>query len=145
MSDMKLSVSEIKELIDKMAAAGLSGLQLRDGDFELALSAEAAGGADPLPARPAVRPAEAAPAAEEGVSGTLVTAPIVGTFYAAPSPDHPAFAPVGRQVAKGDVLFIIESMKLMNEVQSDLAGTVKKVFVENGQPVEYGQPIMLIE
>ncbi|MCI8600304.1 MAG: acetyl-CoA carboxylase biotin carboxyl carrier protein [Oscillospiraceae bacterium] len=145
MSEMKLSVSEIKELMDKMAAAGLSGLQLRDGDFELSMAAEVTRAAEPFPVRPASRPAEAAPAPEDSVSGSLVTAPIVGTFYAAPSPEHPAFAPVGRQVSKGDVLFIIESMKLMNEVQSDYAGTVKKVFVENGQPVEYGQPIMLIE
>ena len=77
--------------------------------------------------------------------GNVVKAPIVGTFYAASAPDKPPFVKVGQQVKKGDVLMIIESMKLMNEVQSDFDGTVTEVLVKNGDPVEYDQPIMIIK
>ena len=140
MSELKLSVSEIKELMDKMARTGLSGLTLKDGEFELSLKAEVTV-TEGEAARPVVRPAAAEPAEPEPAEGSVVKSPIVGTFYAAASPDKPPFAPVG----KGDVLFIIESMKLMNEGQSDFDGVVKKVLVENGQGVEYGQPIMVIE
>jgi len=71
--------------------------------------------------------------------------PIVGTFYSAAAPDKPPFASVGSKVKKGDVLFVIESMKLMNEIQSDFDGEVVKIMVENAQGVEYNQPIMIIE
>ena len=74
-----------------------------------------------------------------------MNSPIVGTFYAAPSPDKPPFVTVGTQVSKGDVLFIIESMKLMNEVTSEYDGVVAEIFVEDGETVEFGQPIMRIE
>ena len=95
----------------------------------------------------------AAPAAEvpaqtvvQGTTeGNVVKAPIVGTFYAASAPDKPPFVTVGQQVKKGDVLMIIESMKLMNEVQSDFDGTVAEILVKNGDPVEYDQPIMIIK
>ena len=78
-------------------------------------------------------------------SGNLVSSPIVGTFYASPAPGKPAFVEVGSLVKKGDVIYIIESMKLMNEVRSEFEGEVKKIFVESGEPVEFGQPIMIIE
>ncbi len=87
---------------------------------------------------------EAVPA-EKAVSGNVVKAPIVGTFYAASSPDKPPFVKVGQQVKKGDVIMIIESMKLMNEVQSDFDGTVAEILVKNGEAVEYDQPIMIIK
>ena len=98
-----------------------------------------------LPAAPAAEAAAPAekPAPEE--TGKVVKSPIVGTFYAAAAPEKPPFVTVGQTVAKGDVLFIIESMKLMNEVQSEFDGTVKKILVENGQGVEYGQPILVLE
>lgn len=79
------------------------------------------------------------------MDGNVVKAPIVGTFYAASAPDKPPFVTVGQQVKKGDVLMIIESMKLMNEVQSDFDGTVSEILVKNGDPVEYDQPIMIIK
>lgn len=81
----------------------------------------------------------------EILSGNVVKSPIVGTFYAAPSPDKPAFVQVGDSVKKGDVIMIIESMKLMNEVQSDFDGIVEKILVSDGQAVEYDQPIMIIK
>lgn len=79
------------------------------------------------------------------ISGNIVKSPIVGTFYAAPSPDKPAFVKVGDKVKKGDVIMIIESMKLMNEIQSDFDGVVDKILVSDGQAVEYDQPIMIIK
>lgn len=92
-----------------------------------------------------VAPAEssAQPQAEK-VSGNVVKSPIVGTFYSASAPDKAPFVKVGSQVKQGDVLFIIESMKVMNEVQSEFDGTVKEILVSNGDTVEYDQPIMII-
>ena len=93
------------------------------------------------PAEPASAPAVAAVAD----SGHTVTSPIVGTFYRAPSPDADAFVQVGQHVKAGDTLCIVEAMKLMNEIESDVTGTVIKILVENGQPVEYNQPIFLVK
>lgn len=81
----------------------------------------------------------------ETISGSPVKSPIVGTYYSAPSPDKPPFVKVGQHVKKGDVLMIIESMKLMNEIQSDYDGTVAEILVTNGQAVEYDQTIMIIK
>lgn len=106
-------------------------------------------GGMPMAAMPVSAPApvQAAAASEASAqaSGNVVKAPIVGTFYSAPSPDKPPFVRVGQQVKKGDVIMIIESMKLMNEVQSDFDGTVAEILVQNGEAVEYDQPIMIIK
>ena len=93
---------------------------------------------------PAAGPAAEAPKAVEPAGHTLKS-PMVGTFYRAPSPGAPAFVEVGQSVTKGQTLCIIEAMKLLNEIESDATGTVKAVLVENGQPVEYGQPLFVIE
>ena len=91
-------------------------------------------------------PAVEAPSAPEPKSGgNEVKSPMVGTFYRAPSPGAPSFVEVGQSVTKGQTLCIIEAMKLLNEIESDVAGTIKAILVENGQPVEYGQPLFLIE
>jgi acetyl-CoA carboxylase biotin carboxyl carrier protein len=97
-------------------------------------------------AAPVVRaaPEAKAPPAEEK-KGNLMTSPFVGTFYRSPSPDQPAFAEVGTVVKKGQVLCIVEAMKLMNEIEAEVAGKVTEVLVENGQPVEFGQPLFRIE
>ena len=145
MSEMKLTVSEIKELMEKMARTGLTTLKLAEGDFSLVLKSEtAAPAAEPAP-RPAPRPETAAPAGEAELSGNVVKSPLVGTYYAKPAPDKADFVSVGQQVNKGDILFIVESMKLMNEIQSEYTGTVKEILAKNGQMVEYGQPILIIE
>ena len=88
-------------------------------------------------------PAEA-PAVPQKPAGKAIKAPLVGTFYAAPSPDQKPFVQVGDTVKKGDVVLIIESMKLMNEVQSDFDGVVKEILVQNGDGVEYDQPLIII-
>lgn len=146
MSEMKLTVSEIKELMEKMSRTGLTALELSEGDFSLTLRAEQqVVAALETAVRPVPRQEQpAAPAAEE-VSGNVVKSPLVGTYYAKPAPDKPDFVTVGQQVKKGDVLFIVESMKLMNEIQSDYTGTVREILAQNGQSVEYGQPILVIE
>ena len=103
-----------------------------------------------VPAAPVQQTAAEAPASNAGngaavPSGNVVKAPLVGTFYAASAPDKPPFVTVGKRVKKGDVLMIIESMKLMNEVQSDFDGVVEEILVNNGQAVEFDQPIMIIK
>lgn len=154
MSDMKLSLDEVRGLMEAFSSSGLTSFSLKDGDFELSLSSEkpeqvyvcppAAPAGVPAPAAaPAAQPS--APAAkEEEISGNVVKSPIIGTFYASAAPDKPPYVTVGKTVQEGDVLFIIESMKLMNEVTSEFSGTVEKILVQNGQAVEYGQPIMVI-
>lgn len=154
MSDMKLSLDEVRGLMEAFSSSGLTSFSLKDGDFELSLSSEkpeqvyvcppAAPAGVPAPAAaPAAQPS--APAAkEEEISGNVVKSPIVGTFYASAAPDKPPYVTVGKTVQEGDVLFIIESMKLMNEVTSEYSGKVERILVENGQAVEYGQPIMVI-
>ena len=146
MSQLKISVGELKELMDSFKKSGIASLELADGDFSLSLTA--VGQTEVLPAAaPVIQTAApaAADAPAEPPAGDIVTAPIVGTFYAAAAPDKPPYVTVGQRVEKGDVLFIIESMKLMNEVTSEHSGVVSRIFVENGQPVEFGQPILSIE
>lgn len=105
----------------------------------------------PMMAAPTAAPATAlaaapaAPAAPTADDGHKLLSPIVGTFYRAPSPDADAFVQVGQHVNVGDTLCIVEAMKLMNEIESDVAGTVVKILVENGQPVEYNQPMFIIK
>lgn len=98
-----------------------------------------------MPAAPVAAAAPAAEAAPAVESGNIVTSPIVGTFYAAPSPDKPPFVKVGDTVNAGDVVCIIESMKLMNEINCEFSGKVAEIYVNNGEPVEFGQKIMRIE
>ena len=102
----------------------------------------------PMPMMAAPAAAASAPAAQqaaEAVSGNIITSPIVGTFYASPSPEKPAFVKVGDSVNTGDVVCIIESMKLMNEINSEFSGKVAEIYAKDGQPVEYGQKLMRIE
>lgn len=146
MKEMAFSQEELIQLIQAVAGSGIRSLHLETGDFKLRIDGRGQESAA-SPGAPAPRaPIQQEPAlpAEAPVKGTVVKSPIVGTYYSSPSPDSPPFAAVGKKVNKGDVLFIIESMKLMNEVQSEYEGTVAEILVENGQPVEYGQPILRI-
>jgi acetyl-CoA carboxylase biotin carboxyl carrier protein len=118
-------------------------LKITKGDYSLELEAarETAGQAVPLSPPELARPA----AVEQEYMGQVVKSPLVGAFYAAPAPDKEPYIQVGDRVEKGDVVFIIESMKLMNEVTSEYSGIVTQILAENGQGVEYGQPILVIE
>jgi acetyl-CoA carboxylase biotin carboxyl carrier protein len=152
-----LSFKEIKELIDLVAQRGLSALEVEQTGFRIRIegvratvagngTAPAAESLPPplLPAR-ATGPAPAARAPVEEQKGLhVITSPIVGTFYRAPSPEADPFTEVGQTVSKGKTLCIIESMKLMNEIESDVEGEVVEVFPLNGQPVEYGEKLFAI-
>ena len=146
-----LSLKEIRELIDLVAERRLSGLEIEQAGFRLRIEGRrpvaaeipiAAQGA-PAAARPAGAPA-VEPLAEEDRNVHVITSPIVGTFYRSASPEAEAFADVGVRVAKGKILCIIESMKLMNEIESDVEGEVVAVYPRNGQPVEYGEKLFAI-
>jgi len=151
-----LSLKEIRELIDLVTERGLAGLEIERAGFRLRIDgrrnvsevpAAMPLAAIPLAAAPqAARPvAEAPPAAQEPEENVhVITSPIVGTFYRSPSPEAEAFAQVGERIAKGKILCIIESMKLMNEIESDVEGEVVAVYPRNGQPVEYGEKLFAI-
>ena len=153
------------KLIESVSASKLTELQYEENDVKIKLSKKEGKVTVAAPAMaaamsqavtpamapvvaPAVAPAEAAAenAASETVveEGNVITSPLVGTFYAAPAEDAEAFVKVGDTVKKGQTLAIVEAMKLMNEIESDFDGTVKEVLVENGAPVEYGQPLFRI-
>jgi acetyl-CoA carboxylase biotin carboxyl carrier protein len=101
--------------------------------------------AAPAPAAAAAAPGPAAAAAPEKKPGVIVTSPFVGTFYRTPAPDQPPFVEVGSVVKKGQVLCIVEAMKLMNEIEAEAAGRIAEILVQNGQPVEFGQPLFRVE
>ncbi len=158
-----MDLDKIHRLLEIVAESGMAEVKVEEGDFKLTVRAQMAPvAAPPAPppvmiAAPAAAPAPAAaaapaaapaaPSAEPGSGAheTVVQAPIVGTFYAAPAPDQPSFVSVGDRVSVGQTLCIIEAMKLMNEVQSEVAGTVTHILVQNGQPVEYDQPLFVVD
>ncbi len=147
------SIDEIKELAKTVSDLNLGKIKIETGDDVLVIEGQCGGQAAAMPAvMTSVVAAQSAPAAEavqtpapaETKAGNVVKAPIVGTYYAAASPDDAPYVKVGDSVKKGDVLMIIESMKLMNEVISDFDGVVDEILVSNGDPVEYDQPLMRI-
>lgn len=153
MAETKLSVEEIKEIMSRFAELKLGEFKLKDGDFEIKIEGKKTEvcvmpqKADQPVAATAIQESVQANAAEidETAKGNVVKSPIVGTFYSSSAPDKPSFATVGKKVKKGDVLFIVESMKLMNEIQSDYTGEIVEILVNNGDAVEYGQPVMIIK
>ena len=146
MSELNFTPDSIRDLIELVSEKHLSSFKIEQGDFKLEIQGEqrqatpvpAAVGAVPIPQ-------EIRQGAPQKPAGREVKSPIVGTFYSRPAPEKPAFAPVGSQVKKGDTLYIIESMKLMNEVASEFDGVVAEYYVQDGDPVEYGQPILRLE
>ena len=156
-----MDIRKVKKLIEMLEASNLGEIEIKEGEESIRISrghgmappvvtnvmAAPAGSAAPaastvnVPATPS--PAEVR--APERPPGHSVNSPMVGTFYRASSPDAKPFIEVGSQVAVGDTLCIIEAMKMMNEIEADKAGTVKAILKENGQPVEYGEPLVIIE
>ena len=145
-----LSLKEIRELVDLVAERGLASLEIERSGFRLRIEGRRAAAAEaPVAhAAPAIPRAAAEPSAEpkseEDRNVHVITSPIVGTFYRSASPEAEAFAAVGVRVARGKILCIIESMKLMNEIESDVEGEVVAVYPSNGQPVEYGEKLFAI-
>ena len=151
-----MKLEDVEKLILLMQKHDLSELQVKEADWEfsarrgekhapapLLVSTPAVATAAPQAAH-AAAPAPAAPA-EPGKPTKEITAPIVGTFYRAPSPDQPVYKEVGDHVNADDVVCIVEAMKVMNEIKSGVSGTIKKVLVENASAVEFGQPLFLVE
>jgi len=155
-----MDLRKLKKLIDLVQESGIGEIEITEGEEKVRISRQSPAGAPVIMAAPnmpyAAVPgtggpsggmpaaAAAAPAPAEP-KGHQLKSPMVGTFYRAPSPGAPPFVEVGQQVTKGQTLCIIEAMKLLNEIESDASGTVKAILVENGQPVEYGQPLFTIE
>jgi acetyl-CoA carboxylase biotin carboxyl carrier protein len=142
-----MDLRKLKKLIDLVQESGIGEIEITEGEERVRI---ARGGhvsvtpaAAPAGAVPAAAPAAAAEPAPAD-AGHTVKSPMVGTFYRAPSPEAKPFVTVGETVKEGQTLCVIEAMKLMNEIESDAAGVVKAVLVENGQPVEYGQALFII-
>ena len=157
--DSRVDLGEIERILEFMTAHGLEELEYRSGDLQVRLRRQSAGGVSafaPAAAAVAYAPAEQAPgraaapavpsaaAAPAGENLHIVKSPIVGTFYSAPAPDAPPFVEPGDAVKRGQILCIVEAMKLMNEIEADQAGEVVRQLAENGQPVEYGQPLFAL-
>ena len=144
-----VDLERLRELAELATEFDLAEIEL-DGCGGVRVVRRAAGeavpaAAAPLPPPPVHLVAPAEKAVKPAETGTLITSPFVGTFYRAPAPESPAFTDVGQAVRKGQVVCIVEAMKLMNEIETEVAGRVMKVMAENGQPVEFGQPLFLVE
>ncbi|MFG6448582.1 acetyl-CoA carboxylase biotin carboxyl carrier protein [Roseateles sp. BYS180W] len=152
-----MDLRKLKTLIDLVSESNISELEITEADGKVRivksdgspLVAALPVAAQPVAAAPVAAAAPAAPVAapvsEPVVTGHVVKSPMVGTFYRASSPSAKPFGELGQQVKEGQAICIIEAMKIMNEIEADKAGTITKILVENGQPVEFGQPLFIIE
>ena len=146
-----MDLRKLKKLIDLVQESGISELEVTEGEEKVKIVKSGGSGvayaAPPPPAPVAVAPppAPAAAAAPAEIPGHVVKSPMVGTFYRSASPGAKAFVEVGDSVKSGDTICIIEAMKLLNEIECDKDGVVKAILVENGQPVEYGEPLVVID
>ncbi|EAR22325.1 acetyl-CoA carboxylase biotin carboxyl carrier protein [Nitrococcus mobilis] len=151
-----MDIRKIKRLIELIEESGVNEIEIREGEESIRISRSSSVAAlSQVPAQahtslsPAVQPAAAwpvaKPAEESPVSGHVLRSPMVGTFYRASSPGAKPFVEEGQSVRVGDTLCIIEAMKMLNQIEADVAGVVERVLVENAQPVEYDQPLFVIE
>jgi acetyl-CoA carboxylase biotin carboxyl carrier protein len=163
-----LNFKEILELIDKVAERGIAAVEIEQAGTKVRIEGIAANPAPqlihsyveqqpstpllpaiPMTALPASQPAPPPAAAPQAQAAPpdqhIITSPIVGTFYRSSSPESPAFVQVGDRVSKGQVLCIIEAMKLMNEIESDIDGVITQIYPQNAQPIEYGEPLMAVK
>jgi acetyl-CoA carboxylase biotin carboxyl carrier protein len=152
-----MDIRKVKKLIELLEQSNVSEIEIHEGEESVRISRH--GGATslmmpaamPLAASSATPATAAAPAAKsgdallDGLVGEVVRSPMVGTFYRSPSPGSPVFVEEGQKVKAGDTLCIIEAMKILNQIECEQAGTVRRILVENGQPVEYNQPLFIIE
>lgn len=154
-----MDIRKVKKLIELLEESGIDELEIREGEESVRISRHSKTAAQPIyAAAPAYAPApaaapapvaaaapaaEAAPAAAQ-LNGNVVRSPMVGTFYRSPSPTAASFVEVGQAVKKGDILCIVEAMKMMNHIEAEISGTIGQILVENGQPVEFDQPLFTI-
>jgi len=152
-----MDIRKVKKLIELLEESGIDELEIREGEESVRISRHSKTPAQqyyaPAPmaapvAAPAAPAAPAAAAAEAPsapkLNGTVVRSPMVGTFYRTPAPTSPAFVEVGQTVKKGDTICIVEAMKMMNHIEAEVSGVIESILVENGQPVEYDQPLFTI-
>jgi len=155
-----MDIRKVKKLIELLDETGVAEIEIKEGEESVRISRHPSGGtfammpqhmmygpppaAAAAPAAPAAAPA-AAPTPAAASADQTVTAPMVGTFYSAPAPGAKPFVDIGSEVKPGDVLCIIEAMKMMNQIESDKAGRIVSVLAKNGDPVEFGQPLFVIE
>jgi acetyl-CoA carboxylase biotin carboxyl carrier protein len=149
-----MDIRKVKKLIELLEESNINELEITEGEESVRISrgatvaafaAPAPVAAAPVMAAPApVAAAPAAPAASEELAGHVVRSPMVGTFYSSPAPDSPVFVEPGKAVKVGDVLCIVEAMKMMNQIEADKAGTIGAILVEDGEPIEYDQPLFTI-
>ena len=150
-----MDIRKIKKLIELLEESDIGELEIKEGEESVRISRGISGALQPAPqmmAAPAPAPAAPAPAAAPAaepeavpaLTGHAIKSPMVGTYYSAPSPGAEPFVKVGQQVKVGDVVCIVEAMKMMNQIEADKAGTIESILVEDGQPVEFDQPIVTI-
>lgn len=149
-----MDLRKLKKLIDLVQESGISELEVTEGEEKVRIAKHYAAAAAPMQyAMPAQMPVAASAPAVSAVNlddeddlpeGHAVKSPMVGTFYRSPSPGADAFVQIGSVVKKGDTLCIIEAMKLLNEIESDADGTIKAILLDNGEPVEFGEPLFVI-
>ena len=146
-----MDIRKVKKLIELLEESNINEIEIKEGEESVRISrtssvipvAAPVAAAAPAPVAAPVAQV-AAPAAEPALEGHVVRSPMVGTFYGAPSPGAPAFVQVGKPVKAGDVICIVEAMKMMNQIEADKSGTVLAILAEDGQPVEYDQPLITI-
>lgn len=144
---MKFDIDYVEKLAKVLNENSLTEISLEDGEQAITLRKEVIGVAPAIPSVAPVQQAQAAPEqhTEAPKKGKPLTSPMVGTFYSAPSPDAEPFIKVGQTVKEGDVVCIVEAMKLMNEIEAEFSGKIVEICVSDGQPVEFGQVLMYIE
>ena len=164
-----MDIRKIKKLIELLEESGVAEIEIKEGEESVRIARQSTAGAHAHPAatpvvthsppttgrapaagsaRPGASPgvpAEDAPGAVAGAGEHVVTAPMVGTYYNAPSPGAKPFVEIGDQIQAGQVLCVIEAMKMMNQIESEIAGRVRAVLLNNGEPVEFGQPLFIVE
>lgn len=150
-----MDIRKVKKLIELLEESGISEIEISEGEESVRISRYPKPGTVTMTQAPIAAPAVAAPAAAAPaaapepspppIRGQQVTAPMVGTFYSGPAPGSKPFVEIGTEVKPGDTLCVIEAMKMMNQIESEFAGRVVSILVENGSPVEFGQPLFVIE
>jgi acetyl-CoA carboxylase biotin carboxyl carrier protein len=150
-----MDIRKVKKLIELLEESNIDELEIKEGEESVRISRNSAAKGmmapqymqqpmqyAPQPAAPAA--AAAAPAEAQGPSGHLIKSPMVGTFYRSPSPSSPAFVEVGQHVKAGDVICIVEAMKMMNQIEADKSGVIEAILVDDAEPVEFDQPLITI-
>jgi acetyl-CoA carboxylase biotin carboxyl carrier protein len=151
-----MDIRKVKKLIELLEESGVSEIEISEGEESVRISRYPKPGAMPVAPLPPPAPTPSAPAPATStasqaaavappVRGQQVTAPMVGTFYSGPAPGSKPFVEIGSEVKPGDTLCVIEAMKMMNQIESEFAGRIVSILVENGSPVEFGQPLFVIE